>query len=205
MHLWVRLVGKLLRDERIRLRSQFLSLADGARHTLMGRSEHQSGTQTAKQRATLDAHAVGHREDKLVATSGSHQSQSHACVAACGFDDDGVPAEKSLLLSLFDERIAHTVFHATSWVQILQLSQHACFQLLVFLHLAEFQQGGLAYQFYKALCDFCHDLIIYYKLYIIYYQGLPARCPRKCRPHPPSLRRVGSWCHARPFPVSADH
>ena len=65
-----------------------LGLGDRAAHALGARGQHQLGAVGAQQRAPLDAHRLGHREDAAVALGRADERQRDAGVARRGLHDD---------------------------------------------------------------------------------------------------------------------
>ena len=91
MNLGVGRVVELLRHPRVRrLFHELLGARDGAFHALGAGREHELRAEHREQRAPLERHRLGHREDELVAFGRRDERQRDAGVAARRLDDHGV-------------------------------------------------------------------------------------------------------------------
>ena len=100
---------------------QFLGPPDGPFHAFGGRGEDQLGAEQRQQRAPLQAHALGHGQDELVALGGRHERQRDAGVAGGRLDDGGLGREDALALGGGDHGVADAVLHAAQRVEELGL------------------------------------------------------------------------------------
>ena len=146
-------VLKLLGDVGVAyLGSQLAGLADGSRHTLVGRCQYQFGTERLEQRATLNGHGVGHGQYQLVATYGRNISQADTRIARRRLYDGSVLVDEALALASFNEGQRRAVLDAPQGVQVLQFHDEAGLQLQFLPGPGQFQQRCVANQVYKTVC-----------------------------------------------------
>jgi hypothetical protein len=86
------------------LLQQFAGTCDGALHALLARRQVEARAIGQHQAAALNAHAVGHDEDQLVALDGGHHGEAHTRVAGGRLDDRSARLEQPLRLGGFDHR-----------------------------------------------------------------------------------------------------
>src|SRR5690606_36498108 len=99
VHLRVLGVVELVRQERPRdAAAQLLGALDGALHLLLGRGEHELGPVGLQERAALQAHALGHREDAAVAVLTTHERKANAGVPAGWLDHRRARSEQAAAL-----------------------------------------------------------------------------------------------------------
>ena len=88
------------------------SLADGARHALLGRGQDQFGAQQAQQTAAFHAHRVRHGQDQTITARGAHKGQGDPRVAARRLNDHRIRADRAVPLGRRDHVIADAVLDA---------------------------------------------------------------------------------------------
>ena len=119
-----------------------LGLGDGAGHALGGLGEDQFSAENGHHPATLDRHRFGHREDQLVATGCSRESQGDAGVAGGGLNDHLVLGELAAFLGIPDHVGADPALDAVSGIASFHLGQHGGFAVLG--DAVELHQRGVA-------------------------------------------------------------
>src|SRR5262245_22081570 len=122
MDLGIGRVLELLRHERIRNGPEHLfRLGDRAVHALLARREHDLGAERLQQPAALEAHCLGHGDNKAVTLGGTGEGQTDAGVAAGRFDDGGVLVDLALAFGGLDHADADAVLDRPERGDILEL------------------------------------------------------------------------------------
>ncbi len=115
-------VFKLLRYPRVGgLRLQLLGAGDGAFHAFFFRRQVELRAIGQHQAAPLDAHAVGHHQNQLVAFDRSHQRQANAGVARSRLNDGAAGLQRAGFFSIFDHSERNAVFDGAAGVAALGL------------------------------------------------------------------------------------
>mmetsp|Transcript_18247 Transcript_18247/g.43860 ORF Transcript_18247/g.43860 Transcript_18247/m.43860 type:complete len:263 (-) Transcript_18247:592-1380(-) len=118
-------VLELLRHPRARVQLQQLAGAgDGAFHALLARRQVEAGTIGQHQPAALDAHAVGHHQDQLVALDGRHHGQAHAGIARGRLDDGAARLEQAAGLGVLDHGQRDAILDRAAGVAALRFDPH---------------------------------------------------------------------------------
>ena len=141
---------------------QFVGLGNGALHALGALGEHQLRAIGLHQLAALHAHRLRHDDDNTIAPGGGHAGQADAGVAGGGLDNDGIGLQNPLGLGIVDHGLGDTILDGTGGVEILQLAEDLCLQLLVLFNVGKFKQRGVADQLVSGSEDLAHDNCLQY-------------------------------------------
>ena len=90
---------------------------DGAFHSLGGGGEFEFGAEEGEESSALEAHALGHGENELVAFGGGDESEGNAGVAGSGLDDGGLGGDLALLLCGRNHSGADAVFDTAEGIK----------------------------------------------------------------------------------------
>ena len=143
--LWIGGVVELVEDYgSLDFVAQFFGPGNGSGHTELTRSKDDFGAIGQEQFAALDAHAVGHSEDKPVSANSADPSEPYACVSGCRLDNSSSGPEDALQLGLIDHILGHTVFNAATRIESFEFEQQlgGCINVLVVAY--GFEQGSVA-------------------------------------------------------------
>ena len=111
-------VFKLLGDKRAgQVFGECFGPGDGAFHSFGGGGEFEFCAQQGKESAALEAHALGHGEDELVAFGGGDESEGDAGVAGGGLDDGGLGRDFALFFRGLYHGGADTVFDTAEGIK----------------------------------------------------------------------------------------
>ena len=99
-------------------------MANGTRHAVGSRREHEFSAEGLEHPPPLEAHALRHRDAELVATGRADIGQPDAGVAAGGLDNDRVWADPAVPLGRVDHRAGDPVLDAPERIHILDLADH---------------------------------------------------------------------------------
>ena len=135
-----------------------LGLFHGARHTALGRGQHQLRTVGGQQLPALQAHGLGHGEDDLVATGQAHGRETYAGVAGGGLHDGAAGQELALFFGVFNHFQGYTILYGAGGVEGFQLDQHGGGQAELLRVAHRLQQGGVADQLGCRAIDVHNDL-----------------------------------------------
>ena len=118
-------VFKLLRNPRAGgLCLQFLGAGDGALHALFAGRQVKLRAVGQHQAAALNAHAVGHHQNQLVALDGGHQGQANARVARGGLDDGAAGLQRARFFCVFHHGQRNAVLDRATGVAALGFHPH---------------------------------------------------------------------------------
>ena len=127
MNLRIGRIVELLRHPGVgRVLHQIFGARDRALHAFGAGREHELGAEHGEQRAALERHRLGHREDQLVALGRGDERERDAGVAAGRLDDDGVLVQHAALLRVLDHRHADAVLHAAERIEEFALERDRC-------------------------------------------------------------------------------
>ncbi len=148
-------IVKLLRHPCVlRLRDNRLGLRDGSLHPLGSGREDELRSQHRQQRATLDAHRLGHRQDELVSLRSGDEGERDAGVSARRLDDGRVGVDHAPLLGVLDHRHADAVLHAAERIKKFALHRDGRGQ--VFRDVIQPDERRATDRFDDVVVDFAH-------------------------------------------------
>ena len=154
----VRLVRELRRDEGARrLFGELFGFRNGALHALAAVRQHDLRAIGLQQVAALDAHRLRHREDGFVASCRRDAREADARVARRRLDDDAAGLQLALFLRLLDHRLRDAVFDGAGRVEVLELDEHICGQVIRLDEIVRLEKRGLADEFRDALINLSHE------------------------------------------------
>ena len=157
MRLRVCRIGELARNEAVLdLCSKLLCLCDRALHALCAVGQDDLRAVGFEQIPSLNAHGLGHGEDRAISSGSRDCRQSDSGVAAGRFDDDRAGLERAAFLCVVDHGKGDSVLDAASRIEILQLCVNICAQFVVSDIVIEFEQRRLANKVGDGFINF-HD------------------------------------------------
>ena len=163
-------VYELTRDKAVRqLLRKLVRLRDRALHALCALGQHKLCTVSLHQLAALHAHGLRHYDDDAVAACGCNTRQTDAGVAGGRLDDDRARLEQALCLSVVDHCLCDAVLDAAGRIEVLELRQNLCFELLLLLDMHQLQKRSAADQLVCGCVNLAHDNFLPIYLVVIFY------------------------------------
>ena len=150
------------------LLGQLVRLGDGTLHALGTVSQHQLGAVGLHQLAALNAHRLGHDDDDAVAAGSRHAGQTDAGVAGGRLDDDRARLEQALCLCVVDHCLCDAVLDTAGRIEVLELRQNLCFEVLLLLDMHQLQKRSVADQLVCGCVNPAHDNFLLIYLVVIF-------------------------------------
>ena len=162
-------VDELTRDKAVRgLLRKLICLRDRAGHTLCALGQNQLRAVGLEHIAALDGHGLGHGEDDAVAAGRRDSRQTDAGVAGGRLDDDRARLEQALCLCVVDHCLCDAVLDTAGRIEVLELRQNLCFEVLLLLDMHQLQKRSVADQLVCGCVNPAHDNFLLIYLVVIF-------------------------------------
>ena len=132
---------------------QFLRLCNRALHAGGTGCQNDFCAISSNQLAALNGHGFRHGQDDMIALCGTNGSQTNARVAGGRLDDGCTRLQNALCLCVRDHCVCNTILDASCRIEVLQLCNDFCVQVVCLFKIYQFQQRRIADQFCNALLD----------------------------------------------------
>ena len=150
-------IGKLAGDKAVRSAfCQLLSFGNRTFHTLSTVSQYQLCAISLQQIAAFNAHGFRHSQNNFVTAGSSYGCQTDTGVAAGGFNNSSPRLKNTLSLCIINHCFGNSIFDAAGGIEIFQLAQNLCFQLVFSFVVFQLQQRSATNQISNASIN-CHN------------------------------------------------
>ena len=96
-----------------------------------------------QQVAALHRHSLWHGQDSSIASSSCNAGQANTGIATGRLDDNRILGKLAFSLSLFNHTLGNTILDTASWVEVFQLYQNICLQIIGLDEIVGLQQWGM--------------------------------------------------------------
>ena len=150
-------ISELARDKAVRRAfSKLLCFSNRALHALRTIGQHQLCAIGLQQVAAFNAHRFRHGQNNFVATRSSYRCQTDTGVAAGGLNNSSPRLQRTLCFCVVNHCLSNSILYAASRIEVFQLAQNLCFQLVCSFVIFQLQQRSAANQISNASIN-CHD------------------------------------------------
>ena len=150
-------IGELAGNKAVRSAlCQFLRFGNRTFHALGAVSQYQLCAISLQQIAAFNAHGFRHGQNNFVTAGSSYGCQTDTGVAAGGFNNSSPRLKNTLSLCIINHCFGNSIFDAAGGIEIFQLAQNLCFQLVFSFVVFQLQQRSATNQISNASIN-CHN------------------------------------------------